>query len=282
MRFQKVYLLLLLLASSGLVPARAANQSTFHFVQCPQSPETHLNGVNNNNAAVGYCLGADGVFHGLFAANGKLSFLDAPKGLGGTFPEDINSGGTIVGFYLDESFNHHAFSYANGRFSDLDPPGSTLAIAFGIDDLGRVTGEAEDLSSVFHGWVFDGAFHGVELGFGITSVRDINANNLATVAWQDQPPLYRSSLYHGGQFTDINVPGAISSLAHGINNAGDVVFSWTDDNSVDHGALLVGRKITKFDAPGCDTTTATGINDNHVIVGSCSASGIVQGFYVSY
>ena len=282
MKSQKTHLLLLILALAAWVTAGATNPPKFHFVQCPESPETHLNGVSNNNIAVGYCLGSDGVFHGFVAANGKLTYVDDPKGVGGTFPEDVNSGGTIAGFYLDESFNHHAFSYANGQFSDLDPPGSILAIAFGIDELGRVTGEFEDQDGFFHGWVFDGAFHGVELGSGITSVRDVNANNLATVAWQDQPPLYRSSLYHNGKLTDINVPGAISTLAHGINQAGDVVFSWTDENSVDHGALLVGRKFTKFDAPGCDTTTTTGINDNHVIVGTCSAGGIVQGFYVTY
>jgi len=255
----------------------------FHFVQCPGSPETHLNGVNDNNEAVGYCLGLDGIFHGVKAAGGTLTYVDAPGATNGTFPEDVNSNGAVVGFYLDDAFNHHAFTFANGQFTELVPPGSVLAIAFGVDERGRVSGEAEDEQGVFSGWVYDGiTYRTVALGFGITAVRDITERNLATVSWQDQPPFYRSSLYRGGKLTDINVPGAISTVAHGINAAGDVAFSWTDDAGSDHGAAMVSGKITKFDAPGCDMTDATGINDNHVIVGTCTASEAIKGFYVTY
>jgi len=260
----------------------AAPLAKFHFVECPGSPETHLNGISNNNVAVGYCLGSDGIFHGLIAAGGTLTSLDAPNAVNGTFPEDVNSSGTIVGFYLDESFNHHAFSYASGQFTELIPPDSVLAIAFGVDERGRVSGETADENGVFRGWVFDGTFRTVQLGSGITAIRDVNAHNLATLSWQKEPPFYRSSLYRDGKLTPINVAGAISTVAHGINESGDVAFSWTDNQGADHGAAMVGGSITTFDAPGCDMTDATGINDNHVIVGTCTASEAIKGFYVAY
>src|SRR5262249_23285995 len=154
------------------------------------------------------------------------------------------------------------------------PPGATLALAFGIDDLGRVSGEAEDAQGFFHGWVFDGRYHNVELGSGTVGVWDVNVNGWATVVWQDQPPLSPSSLFHDGKLTDISVPGAISSVAHGLDNSGDVAYSWTDEAFVDHGAVLVNGKFTKFDAPGCDSASANRINEIHVIVGSCDAAGI--------
>jgi probable HAF family extracellular repeat protein len=242
-----------------------------------------LQGINNNGVGVGYCLGPeDGIFHGFVLANGVFTLVDVPKAVNGTLLEDINSAGEIVGFYFDDAFNHHAFSYHNGQVTALDPPGLVLAIAFGVDDLGRVTGEAEDLHGFFHAWIFDGTFHNAELGSGTVAAWDINNQGWTTVVWQDAPPLSRSSLYHDGKLTDINVPGAISSAAHGINSAGDVVFSWTDDAFIDHGALLSGRRFTRFDAPGCDTTSANRVNDSHVIVGTCSASGVIKGFYVSY
>ena len=74
----------------------------------------------------------------------------------------------------------------------------------------------------------------------------------------------------------------LSTTARGIDNAGDVVLSWTDDSFLDHGALLTEGKFTKFDAPGCDMTDPGRVNDNHVIVGTCTTSEVIKGFYVTY
>lgn len=269
----------------AFIPLLAASvvyaQPRFHFVRCPGSAETHLNGVNNSNTAVGFCLGADGIYHGLVEANGKLSQLDHPKAAFATILEDINSNGTIVGFYLDDNGTHHAFSYANNQFTSLEPPGSIFSLAFGIDDSGRVVGQAEDELGVFRGWYFDGSYHSVKLGFGETAIWDTNGDGFALIVWQDENGNSSSSLYHG-TLTGIDVPGAVSTVARGISNVGDVVLSWTDDAFVDHGAVLTGGRFTKFDAPGCDITDPGRVNDNRVIVGTCTAGAVIQGFYVTY
>jgi len=272
------------LLAVSLVCAQAAPTAKFHFIACPNSPETHLNGVNNSNLHVGFCLGADGVYHGLLEANGNLTFLDNPHTSIATILEDVNFTGTIVGFYLDDAGTHHAFSYAvgNGQFTDLEPPGSIFSLAFGVDDLGRVVGQAEDMQGIFRGWYFDGSYHSVELGVGETAIWDLNSNSQALIVWQDETGNSRSSLYQSGKLTDIDVPGAVSTTARGINNAGDVVLSWTDEAFIDHGALLTEGKFTKFDAPGCDMTDPGRVNDNHVIVGTCTTSEVIKGFYVTY
>jgi len=276
------FLVFIPLLAAGMVYGQSTSQAKFHFVQCPGSSETHLNGVNNSNFAVGFCLGADGIYHGLVEANGKLSQLDHPKAAFATILEDINSNGTIVGFYLDDSGTHHAFSYSNNQFTSLEPPGSIFSLAFGIDDSGRVVGQAEDEQGVFRGWYFDGSYHSVELGIGETAIWDVNDDSSALIAWQDENGNSRSSLYHGGKLTGIDVPGAVGTIARGIDNAGDVVLSWSDDLSNDHGALLTGGRFTKFDAPGCDITDPGRVNDNRVIVGTCTAGAVITGFYVTY
>ena len=70
----------------------------------------------------------------------------------------------------------------------------------------------------------------------------------------------------GGSFTPIDVPGAFSTRAHGINDAGQIVGSFSDSTGV-HGFLDTGGSFTPIDVPGAISTDALGINDAGQIVG---------------
>jgi len=102
-------------------------------------------------------------------------------------------------------------------------------------------------------------------------------------------------LYSGGQYTTINVPGAVDSVPWGIDSAGDIVFDW-DWNTTgksSHGALRTSRGVFyNFDDPaGPALTQPRGINDKKLLVGSyynlpyslqalhnfCSAQGCTDG-----
>jgi len=54
-------------------------------------------------------------------------------------------------------------------------------------------------------------------------------------------------------FQVIDVPGAVYTDAHGINNAGDVVGEYTDADWNQHGFLLSGGVSTTIDVPGAVT-----------------------------
>jgi uncharacterized membrane protein len=74
-------------------------------------------------------------------------------------------------------------------------------------------------------------------------------------------------------FTTIDVPGALSTSASGINARGDIVGSYRDRNGRQHGYLLRDGEFTTIDFPGAARTQARGISPSGEIVGSYSLPG---------
>ena len=79
-------------------------------------------------------------------------------------------------------------------------------------------------------------------------------------------------------FTQIDVPGAIFTLADGINDAGQIVGSFTDSTGT-HGFLDTRGSFTQIDVPGASLTAALGINNaGRSSVRFSTASGGEHGF----
>lgn len=81
------------------------------------------------------------------------------------------------------------------------------------------------------------------------------------------------------------MPGAVSSYAHAIDAAGDVVYSWTDSTGLYHGVLRTGGKYYKFaDPKGTNGTYGDGINDHQLVVGVYHNNGgnTAGGFKATY
>src|SRR5689334_16397319 len=53
----------------------------------------------------------------------------------------------------------------------------------------------------------------------------------------------------GGTFRTLDIPGASSTIAAGINNTGQIV-GWFDDSKGQHGFLHVGGTFSTIDVPG--------------------------------
>jgi probable HAF family extracellular repeat protein len=68
-------------------------------------------------------------------------------------------------------------------------------------------------------------------------------------------------------FTNIDVPGAASTYAYGINNSGQVVGNYLVHNIDDHGFLYSAGNFTTIDFAGAYITQPYGINDRGEIVG---------------
>ena len=105
------------------------------------------------------------------------------------------------------------------------------------------------------------------------------------MAISDPPVADQIVLHENKKYTTIKVPGAVSSYPHGIDLAGDVVFSWTDSTGIFHGALRTGGKYYKFDDPkGTDGTYGDGINDHRLVVGvyHTNGGGTAEGFKATY
>ena len=70
------------------------------------------------------------------------------------------------------------------------------------------------------------------------------------------------------KYTTINIPGAFTSSATGINDQGAIVGVFNTSTTDFRGFLLFQGKFTHFNFPGAVNTTANDINNHGHIVGS--------------
>lgn len=222
--------------------------------------------------------------------------IDVP-GASRTIASDINDGGQIVGMFGNGS-DSHGFVYQNGAFTTMDAPNllgdgfnrTVYTEASGINDRGTIVGAFQTFAGLgepVNGFVDTRGRFSV---FGSNgpirgSAVPLDINN----AGHSVGYLYFAGGYDGflrdrkGLISPIQVPGAGSTIAQGINNRGDIVggfgLSRFDDPSL-HGFLLDRNgRFTTLDAPGAIRTTAFGINDHGQIVGSfVDVSGGTHGF----
>jgi uncharacterized membrane protein len=95
-----------------------------------------------------------------------------------------------------------------------------------------------------------------------------------------RPALAAASLERGEsnskrefQFTTIDVPGALSTSAGGINARGEIVGSYVDGNGRSHGYLLRDGQFTTIDFPGSAFTEAGGVGPEGDVVGDYRFAG---------
>jgi uncharacterized membrane protein len=69
------------------------------------------------------------------------------------------------------------------------------------------------------------------------------------------------------KFTTLNIPGAVTSTAIGINDQGAIVGAFTTSTTDNRGFLLFQGKFTHFNFPGAESTEANDINNVGQIVG---------------
>jgi probable HAF family extracellular repeat protein len=79
-------------------------------------------------------------------------------------------------------------------------------------------------------------------------------------------------------YITFDVPGAIATVAQGVNAEGAVVGVYSDSAGKQHGFLLSGGSFTTIDYPGALSTSARGINSQGDIVGvHIDATGLPGG-----
>ena len=89
--------------------------------------------------------------------------------------------------------------------------------------------------------------------------------------------MVNSGFAHDHGFTTIDVPGASSTEAFGINPKGNIVGSYLNAAGL-HGFLLSKGAFTTIDVPGASFTGAFGINPKGNVVGVYSNATGTHGF----
>src|ERR1700687_132652 len=75
------------------------------------------------------------------------------------------------------------------------------------------------------------------------------------------------------EFTTIDVPGAVSTLATDINARGDIVGTYIDGRHPSHGYLLRADQFTTIDFPGSAFTEVNGSGPEGDVVGDYRFAG---------
>jgi hypothetical protein len=153
-----------------------------------------------------------------------------------TFARGVD-GDTVVGYFI-ESQVARGFVYRNGAFTDLVIPAAVGTFPDDIDQ-GRIVGTIEDLVGS-HAFVRDGLLvtpidHPLGAVLG-TFGSGIDGGRIVGNYLDALDGSAHGFLYEGGQFTNVDFPGATDTTVNGIN--GDrIVGSYQDAAGVTHGFI---------------------------------------------
>lgn len=170
----------------------------------------------------------------------------------------INNAGQVVGFAGEApgfTADPIGFLYYAGIFTPILYPGSTSTYATGISNSGVVVGFSSLGSFLYSNGVY------TLLGLGGQALGINNSNQLVGTTGTS------GFFYDGSVLHTIAYPGAISTTASGINNAGRIVGSYQISPLLTSGFLYNAGVFTPISVPGATSTYAEGINNLGEIVG---------------
>lgn len=246
-----------------------SRDGSFTRIDFPNSYRTHADGINSHGDIVGWYVRVQGEVHGyLRKKTGEFVKIDFP-GATDTRLAGINSRGDIVGFYcvntparqcgLVVNNRTHGFLLREGTFTTIDVPGALGSQAYKINNHGQILGRYRDDTPERTSHLFllsDGEFTtidfpgAVETGVdganaGLNSRGDIVGDycDVSTMPCISYPldGSVHGFLLREGEFTTINVPGAIATSPYGMNARGDTVGSFAIDASHTVGFLRSTR-----------------------------------------
>ena len=201
----------------------------------------------------------------------KLSYLSFDvNGSVETFGNGINGKGVIAGYGDDGVTLAHGYTLAGGALTRYDAPGAVrITEHYGINYQGALSGAYYDGANLV-GYLQQGnAFTRLDPGGPYTVAWGLNDAN-RVVGSYDVAGVEHGFSWTGAGFTDLLVPGSLSTQARDIDNNGRIVGWSVDGARFQHGFQRVGNTYTVFDVPG-DLSYGTrimGTNDHGWLAGA--------------
>ena len=298
----KLAVSILALTIGMLAPsAHAQSNVTMKFknISVPGAFSTDAYAINNKNVVAGDYINAAGLQQAMLMKGTTVTPVFCPSGTAATAFYGMNSRGEAV---TDDYCGNGAiwmWTNTGGWWHHVlgCPPICPLT-SLAINDNQVIAGTYQDPQQVTHAFSFDtttGAFNSLDLPGGLQvepgpSPWGLNKAGMMTLQGIDPASgLVHSFLFDGRSFTQIDVPGALQSFVHGINNNGDMVYTVEDANGNSFGVFFYAtlRQFYWFNQPdGRHTTRAFGINDERLtptgiklkIVGDYSLPGSNQNY----
>ncbi len=176
---------------------------------------------------------AEGAYTDINPANGGLTSVYSEA-------VDLNDNGMVVGFYNETppatqeeagETSHGFIKDAAGHYTAINFPGAGNhgTQLYSVNNSGVASGRYLDASGISHGFLYSDSMGYVDNSIpGFVSTESDGLNNLGdytTIAYLDpnNPYAVASFIYSGGTYTPFAVPGALSTIAYGLNDHGQVV-----------------------------------------------------------
>lgn len=197
-----------------------------------------MTGLNDTNVTVGFWANKAGASFGFYSAGGAFHMADYPAMSPAKPAVDqllgVNDHDMAVGFYTDSKGVNHGYSYnlQTQRYAQVTVAGDTNVTAAATNNLGDIAGFASSAAGKTEGFL-----------------------ELPT-----------------GRVVHLQVPGATTTQAFGVNDGDEVVGDYTVGSG--NSAMTYGFVWspgfgfeTVNDPNGVGSTTIKGVNDRGVLVG---------------
>jgi hypothetical protein len=266
--------------------------------------------INSNVIVAGapyaHCTGC-GTRHKVYGPGLAYVFVQPTGGWKGTLTQDwelsatggqpgdqfgfsvTNNGKTVLakGITADQTASTgYVFGYVpNTGWTSFLVPGSSSTFAYGVNNLGQITGlDGQSLGGNFGFVDTAGTFATLDYPASlVTTVTDINDSGEAVGWYQPSSGQAQGFTEQNGVYTTLSYPGATLTEVLGVNNLGDMVGLY-QDSSGQHGFLYSGGVFSIIDPPNAATCSvlAYKINNAGEVVGSYSVPPCQAGIGFTY
>lgn len=230
---------------------------------------------------------------------GTFITIDAPGDAYGTTQlQGINPHGDIVGEYFDSSFTLQTFVISDGILRIVTPqdavPGGFQVFEIpqvAVNPLGDIVfsyvNGTRDYMFAF--LLSKGKYTPIDppdadhtCGGTVPSGINANGDIVGGYSALGGNCLGRGFLLSHGIYTNVDVPGALSTGPSAINPKGDILGNYEDSNSGTHGFLLSNGTFSTFDLPGSSFDFFWGLSPRGDIVGAECCITPTAGFLLSH
>jgi len=233
------------------------------LIDYPGATQTACLGINDSGVISGWYVDSVGQTHGFIDSAGTFTSLPF------FVASAINNAGNFVGWYLGPGAAGGVYSsyFANpttlASFANVEVPGAKDTSIYGINDTNFMAGVYTDSSGANHGLLYSKRkildFEDPNAQPGTTKVLNLNSVDQVVGEYTNSSNEVVGFI-DTGVYSDVLPPGAISSIASGINNSIVVSGTYFNSSNAEFGFIFNGSYST-VTVPGSQGTWVWEVND---------------------
>ena len=276
----KMRTLSLVFLTCALLVAASAQNTKFKRVSPPGSTYTTTLAVNNGGSmVVGSFVDANSVMNAYAFDGAKYRIIHYPASINFTIATGVNKSNVVVGIFVGPDSLNHGFLLKGTKFQRYDVGPKNLGTEIGgINDLGNFVGNV-GYNGAVQGFINIGGtvtqFDGGPTALATYPYAVDNSNNITGMFIDDKFLAHCFVRASDGTTTQIDYPGALTTVCLGMNDNGVLSGYYEDRNNAAHGFIRNNGVFASSSLPDI-----AGINNDGTYVGSYVGPGGVNYGYV--